>query len=307
MNKHAANTPRGLQPRSSLNPQLEAYRHHIESGRLYPVGVRRSVRSYLRETWGRRAFIWRDSQAKVRAQNNQHRLGSWWLVLKPLTDALFYWILFSLILKADRGVENYTGYIIVGILMFQFVSRALTQSASVMLQGKSMMRAFSFPRITVPLSLAVREMLSFIPVVVTMVIMLMVLPPHEGPEFTWPLFFPAFLLNILFNLGLSLLIARFAYVVPDIGQIMSIVTRFLLYGSGVLFPIDKFLDHPVVLGIIQANPIYIFLDLYREVILYGHAGTLYHWGSLTAWSVGLLLVGFFMFWRAEEVYGREFN
>lgn len=293
--------------KSPLNPLVSDYKHHIESGRLYPVGVRRSARAYIQETWNRRAFIWKDSRSKVRTQNQQHRLGSWWLVIKPVFDVIFFWILFGLVLKASRGLENYTAYIIIGVLMFQYFSRALTQNASVMLQGKAMMRAFSFPRITVPLSLAVREALSMGPVMLVMFIGIIIIPPHALPTFSWLLFIPAFVLNALFNLGVGLIIARYAYVVPDIGQILSVFSRVLLYGSAVIFPIEQFVNHPGVTAVIRANPIYIFLDLYRTLLIGGGAGDAYHWLSLLVWSFGLLIIGFIIFWRAEEVYGREFN
>lgn len=290
-----------------MNPALEQYRQHIESGRLYPVGVKRDMRGYLTDTWNRRAFIWKDSRAKVRTQNQQHRLGSWWLVIKPIVDVVFYWLLFGVILNASRGMPNYTAYIIVGVLMFQYFSRALTVNASVMNQSKAMMRAFSFPRITVPLSLAVREMLSMGPVLLVMMIGIIAIPPHAFPQLSWLLFIPILALNMLFNFGLGLIVARYTYVIPDIGQVLNILIRFLLYGSAVIFPIEQFINHPVVTQIVRANPIYIFLELYRQILIYGSWGTWYHWISLLAWAFGLLIVGFFIFWRGEEVYGREFN
>lgn len=306
--KDSSNAPaQQFKVKSPLDPLVSDYVRHIESGRLYPVGVRRSTRAYIKETWDRRAFIWKDSRSKVRTQNQQHRLGSWWLVIKPVFDVIFFWILFGLVLKASRGMENYTAYIIIGVLMFQYFARALTQNASVMLQGKAMMRAFSFPRITVPLSLAVREALSMGPVLLVMFLGIIIIPPHAFLTFSWLLFIPAFALNVLFNLGLGLIIARFAYVVPDIGQILGVVSRILLYGSAVIFPIEQFINHPGVTAVIRANPVYIFIDLYRTLLISGGAGDAYHWLSLLAWSIGLLVIGFIIFWRAEEVYGREFN
>ncbi|MFW0108878.1 ABC transporter permease [Rothia sp. P6271] len=294
-------------PSSPLNPSVEEYRRYIESGKLYRVGVRKSPIVYLRQTWERRAYMWKDSRAKVRMQNRQHRLGSWWLVIKPVFDVIFFWVLFGLILNTSRGMHNYNAYIIIGVLMFQYFSRALVTSSTVMSQNRSMMRAFSFPRLTVPISLALREALSSIPVIIVMIIGIVLIPPHVIPSWTWLLFIPAFLLNVLFNLGLGLIIARIAYVIPDISQVINVLTRFLLYGSAVIFPIERFIHHPVITHIIQSNPIYIFLDLYRHILMDHSLGTLYHWGSLGAWSIGLLLIGFFTFWHAEEVYGRELN
>lgn len=294
-------------PKAVPNSAIRDQAQYIASGRLYPVGVRCNLRNYLQDTWKRRAFIWTDSRAKVHTQNQQHRLGSWWLVIKPVIDVVFYWVLFGVVLKVSRGMENYTAYIVIGVLIFQYFSRALTQNVSVMLQSKAMMRAFYFPRIMVPLSLAVREALFMGPVILVIFLGLIVLPPHILSSIFWLLFIPVMGLNILFNLGLGLIIARYAYVIPDIGQLLGMVSRILLYGSAVIFPIERFINHPVVTMIIQANPIYIFIDLYRTILIDGDPGDFYHWGSLASWSLGLMLVGCLIFWRTEEIYGREFN
>ena len=90
---------------------------------LKPIGVRPSLGEYVYGLWERRHFIWMDARHRVATQNSRNRLGSLWLVLRPLFDALMYYIIFALVLKVDRGMENFPGFIIIGVLMFRSTMR----------------------------------------------------------------------------------------------------------------------------------------------------------------------------------------
>lgn len=294
-------------PVEPLNPALKAYTRHVESGRLVPVGTRTALGTYLRDTWERRTYIWREAQTKARTKNSQNRWGMWWSILKPTADAAFFWLLFAVILNTSRGVANYTAFIIIGVLMFQYFASSMTSNAVVMRQNRGMIKSFSFPRISIPLALALRNALSHVPVMGVILVGVMVLPPHELPAFSWLLLPPLFALCFIFNLGLGLLIARFAYVFPDLQQIIGFATRFLMYASGVMFPIDMFISHPVIYQLVVANPIYQFLTLFRSLIIDGSAGDPMLWLWVSLWSFGALLLGFIVFWRAEESYGSERN
>lgn len=83
------------------------------------------------------------------------------------------------------------------------------------------------------------------------------------------------------------------------------MTRFWLYGSGVFFSFDAFVSHPTVLAVVELNPLFLVLDMTRDVLLYGQTPDLRSWAVLGAWAAGALLVGFLFFWRGEETYGRE--
>ena len=107
------------------------------------------------------------------------------------------------------------------------------------------------------------------------------------------------------NLGFTMFFGWLGAVLPDLAQATSFISRFLMYASAVLFPIDRFIDQPVIMAIIEANPLYMILNLYREVLIDGIVPSLSTWLAVTAWAVGALLVGFALFWVDEERYSRE--
>src|SRR5699024_12334694 len=64
---------------------------------------------------------------------------------------------------------------------------------------------------------------------------------NEMPGWTWLLVVPIFALQMILNLGIAFLLARLGFVFPDASQVMGVVARFLMYGSGVIFPVEHYL------------------------------------------------------------------
>ncbi len=276
----------------------------IDTANLSPIGVRPRLGTYLADLWERRHFIWMDARHRVATQNSRNRLGNAWLLLRPLLDAGLFFVIFGVILSATRtSIENYAAYIVIGVLMFQSTMRSIAQGPSIMQSSKAMVRAFSFPRAALPISAEIRDTLQMVYTVLTVLILIVVIPPHEWPQWTWLLIAPIFVLQFALNLGISFITARIGYSIPDIAQVMSVAGRFLLYGSGVIFPIDRFVNHPIVVSAIEANPIYQFITMYRQVLMDGTVPSLDSWLILGGWAFGLLVVGFLFFWLGEASYG----
>ena len=169
-----------------------------------------------------------------------------------------------------------------------------------------MIRAFTFPRASLPIAAELRDMLQMQYTIGVMLLLIMVIPPYESPEWTWFLILPIYVLQFLLNLGIALFTARIGFQIPDVSQLMSFVGRFMMYGSGVIFPIDRWSEQPrVVSTIIQINPVYHMIVMYREVIIDGVVPASEHWMILGAWAAGLTLFGFLYFWRGEATYGDE--
>ncbi|WP_158277187.1 ABC transporter permease [Serinibacter arcticus] len=283
---------------------------------LSPVLARPPLPVYLRRLWHRRHFVVADSRARVVSSNRANLLGSIWLVLNPLLDGAVYFVLFGLVLTGSRGIENYPGYLIVGVFLFQFTIQCLVQGSRAISGGRPLIRSFSFPRAVLPVAVVVRQVIRFLPALITMLVLVMLLPvalpsmadgdPVRQPlAWTWLLLPVVLVLQLLLSTGLALVAARVTARIPDLTQIIAILARFWLYASAVFFSIDRFADYPVLHAVMQVNPMYLVLDAARDLLLYATVPSAGTWAGLTAWSVGLLVVGTVWFWRGEESYGRS--
>jgi len=277
----------------------------VDIARLEPVGRRPSIGAYVRALAQRRHFIWADSRARAFSGNRDTLLGNLWLIGRPILDGLAYFIIFGLVLGTSRGVDNYVGFLLVGVFMFTFTSQALTDGAGVMAAGKNLVRAFAFPRAAIPIALVIRETISMLPVIATMLVLITAIPPHANITWRWLLFPAVFVLQIMFNAGLVFYAARLTSAIPDLRMVLGFISRFWLYASGVMFSLDAFITHPALLEVVQYNPAYCVIELSRELLVYGTTPDLRLWLTLGAWAVVTPVLGFLYFWQAEEDYARE--
>src|SRR5690625_2231245 len=300
----------------------------VGSWALKPVSKRVGLGTYLGQLAERRHFIWADSRTRAFSGNRNmilrmsHRLprimsrafsgnrnmilGNLWLILLPVLDGLAYFLIFGVLLQLSRGMENYVAFLLIGIFMFQFTIRSLNNGATAITGSRNVIRAFTFPRASLPIAIVVREAISMVPVIVTMSVLILVLPPRTDVTWHWVLFPAIFLLQGVFNLGIAFFAARATAHIPDLRHLFSVFGRFWRYGSAVMFPFDRFVgNNPQLMAVLELNPLFIIIDMYRSVLLYGEVPTLRSWLLLTAWAVGTLVLGFLYFWRAEEQYGRE--
>jgi teichoic acid transport system permease protein len=180
----------------------------------------------------------------------------------------------------------------------------VTGGAKSIQSGRNLIRAFAFPRASLPISVVLRGILNLAPTLGAMFLLLLLLPEEEAWN-SAAFLFPAILgLQILFITGLALFLARLAAMLPDLNQLISVAMRFWLYGSAVFFSIDRFEKYPRIVGIMEANPMYMVLDGARDCLLYGTVPAASTWIGLGAWAVGTLVLGFLFFWKGEESYGR---
>lgn len=273
---------------------------------LHAVTGRPGLGTYLQQLWQRRHFIWLQSRSRVITGTDETRLGAVWLVLRPILDAVFYWMIFGLLLRFDRGMSNYVAYVIIGVFMYQFTSTALNSGTRTISSSLSLTRAFQFPRMALPLADIVYDTMQRMLAVAVMFAIIMVIPPHELPEWSWLLFPAVLALQLLLSFGFMLILARLSTLLPDISRIMQFLTRFLMYGSGVIFPITRVTqNYPALEAVIEANPIYVFLVMYREILIDGTVPAAEHWIMLSIWAFAAFIIGFFVFWLGEESYGRD--
>jgi teichoic acid transport system permease protein len=287
-------------PRDGARPVLT---QAVDPWQLRPVARRAALGQYLDTLWKRRHFIAADARARVVSGTRGTLLGSAWLVLRPVLDGIVFFVIFGVVLHSSRGIDNFLGYLMIGVFLFGFTTQCLTAGARSIISGAALVKAFTFPRAALPVATVVRETFSFLPALGAMVVLVLVIPPFEVITWRWALVPLVLALQLVLNLGLALIAARATARVPDLTHVIGFATRFWLYGSAVFFSYERFIDHPVVLQVVQLNPMFVVLDMVRDCLLYGVTPGVVSWLVLVAWSFLLLGIGVVWFWRGEERYG----
>lgn len=277
----------------------------VDLRKVSRVGAKPPLLDYLVSLWNYRHFMVYDARARVQSGNSRDRLGSAWLLLDPLLNGLAYFAIFGLLLGANRGIENFLGYLIIGIFLFQMSSRSIVNGARVIRSNQNVIQAFNFPRATLAVAVNIRELLANIPVLIMMFLLVILLAPVEEVTWRWLLVIPAVFLQVLFNLGAGLLLAPMVAKVNDVVHVISFGMRFWLFSSCVMFSIDRYDPVPWLKAIVEVNPLYLLLTIVRGAVLYEESPSWQNWAGLAAWSLGALIVGLFVFWKGEESYARN--
>lgn len=288
------------------NPYRRTVNHvTVSSEGLSRVGARPSPLAYIRDIWKFRHFILFDSRSRIAGQASTDILGRFWLVLNPILNGMTYFFVFGILLGTSRGIENFIGYLIIGVFMFRYTSASIMTGARSIIGNQNVIQAFNFPRATLPIAANVRESLSHVVTLITMFILILVIPPVEAITWKWLLFLPLVLIQFLFNLGLSLLLARLVTLWQDLVHVIGFFTRIWMYLSAVFYSVERFADNPEILLAMNINPMFAVLDIARNLLLYDTWPSASSWIVLLIWTLAALIIGFFVFWKAEETYGQE--
>ncbi|PVE15874.1 ABC transporter permease [Arthrobacter sp. Bz4] len=277
----------------------------VDTRGLVRVGARPPLLEYLVKIWDHRAFVFYDAKARVQTGNRKDRLGSAWMILNPIFNGLTFYLIFGLLLQTGRGIENFLGYLIVGVFLFQFSSRSIMGGSKSIRSNLALIQAFEFPRAALLLSVNIREMIAIVPVLLTMLVLVLALPPEETVSWLWFFLIPVVALQAVFNLGVGLLLARLVSQIADVANLLSFAMRLWMYGSAVFFSYERFIGNEVLLSIVQWNPMFQVLDIARDCILYETVPDLRSWLILSIWALGALVIGLIYFWRGEETYGKD--
>ena len=307
LDRTAAAPPDGEPERRRLRHRREAPgpRRAITDSPLKPVRARPPFDEYLRQLYERRHFIGMQSWSQVTHQHRGMLLGNLWLIIAPVLDGLVYYFIFGVIFQGHGSVANYFGFLVIGVFMFGYTSRVILSCASSIHSNAGLIRAFTFPRASLPLASALRELVGTIPVAVAMVALLVLVPP--GAAFTplWLLTGFVFLLQSALNLGLGVILARVASVIPDVRHLLPYLIRLWLYGSAVMFTVERFDAIPLLGQAVRANPMFTVLDMYRDLLLNNRQPDVQSWGYLVMWAFLTLGFGMVFFWRGEAGYGKR--
>lgn len=266
------------------------------------LNERPSLVRYIVQLYQWRHFIVANARSKALRSGSDMFLGRAWLVLQPLFDVMLYAVIFGLVLKISRGIENYIGYLVIGVVFMRFISKGLNAGAGLIQSSRALISSFAFPRAAVVVSVVMRQMFdNLIPMMVALTVAFLFQYP-VGPSFTLLLIIPLFLMAHLFVLGGMFFVARVTAFIPDVKPLIGLLNRALFFVSGVFYSLERFDGHPALATIMRANPVYQFLHAARDVTIYRSIPDLQILESLAIWTVSVFFIGLIFFWNAEERY-----
>jgi len=259
---------------------------------------------YLRGLWKRRSYGWYVAESDLRQRQITTIFGSLWHLLNPVLSIAVYFLVFGLILKTDRGVDGKGSFLLfltVGLFVFQYTQRAVTQGAISIVANRGLIQAIRFPRALLPLSATLTETFAALPTFV--VVYVVALATGTAPTWSWLVLPLIVTWQMLFNFGASMIAARMTTHFRDMQQLLPFVFRLLIYGSGVFFAIENYVSDQWMKVVYIVNPMYGFIGMARWAAM-GMAMPAEALIASVVWTTVALVGGFFWFKAAEHAYDR---
>lgn len=274
----------------------------VDSTELRDLNARFSFFSYCSKLWQRRNFINADARSRALSSGRETFLGNVWILLNPLLQVLLYVIVFGIVLKTNRGIDNFVGFLVIGVTFFGFITQGLTSGSGLLQSSKSMITSFSFPKAAVPLSRSLRNCYDTIVPALVAVAIALAFEPSFKLSWTLLLTFPIFGLMAIFSTGLMLIAARMTTFIPDTKSLFNLLNRGLFFLSGIFFSVERFDGHIFVQNVMTYNPVYQYLTAMRDVVMSNTSPTLATWAYIILWSIATFAIGLVYFWGGEERY-----
>jgi ABC-type polysaccharide/polyol phosphate export permease len=121
------------------------------------------------------------------------------------------------------------------------------------------------------------------------------------------LWFPVLLfVQLLFTIGIAFIVSSLTVHFRDIKDILGNLMTFWFFATPIIYPMRQFDGWPLGKTLININPFTHLALSYQELLFY--PGPFGHWKWLVALgvaSVGLFLLGYFLFDRLRDSFAEE--
>lgn len=196
--------------------------------------------SSLRALWRWRGFITETVRRDISSRYAGASLGAIWHFIQPLTQILIYTLVFSEVMRArlpgNPDAMAYGIFLCAGILPWQLFSEILGRSSGMFVDNATFLKKSSFPRICVPISVALSSLVHFTIIAAIFLLMLVILGRFPGLVLLSAI--PLLLLLMVMAASAGLLVGTLNVFLRDVGQIMVILLQFLFWLTPIVWPLQ---------------------------------------------------------------------
>ncbi len=237
-------------------------------------------------------LIKRDITLKYR----RSALGILWSLLSPLMMMLVMTAVFSYFLRFD--IPNFPVYLMAGQLIFNSFNDATTGAMSSVITASHLIRRVYIPKYVFPME---KVMFAFINMLFSFLALLLVMLVTGQPFNLYTLFFPIpMILLFFFMLGCGLILSSLAVFFRDVMHFYTVFMTALTYLTPLFYPVDML--PPYMQQVVQINPLYWYVSLFRQGILYNLPPTAEQLLLCTSFSAVALFLGLIIFKKTQDKF-----
>lgn len=202
-------------------------------------------------------------QRDIKVRYRRSVLGILWTILTPILQMLVMTMVFSRLFRFE--IEYYVVYLLIGNIMFSFMSDTTNVSIWVILENAGLIKKVYIPKILFPVTKTISNVVN---VGFSLVALLVVMIITKVP-FRWTIFliFIPILYCTIFVMGMSSLLATLTVFFRDISHIYTVFTMLWMYATPIFYPKSLLEDN--FSFILQLNPMFHYIDYFRSLVIEG--------------------------------------
>jgi lipopolysaccharide transport system permease protein len=229
-------------------------------------------------------------------------LGPIWFILQPILTTITFIFIFSRIGKFSTVGLPPVIFYLSGIIIWSYFAECITKTASFFKDSTPIFSKVYFPRLIIPLSLVLTNLVKFgIQFLLFIIVYVYYLVTgHDMHPNSYLLLIPVLIILIAgLGLGSGIIISSLTTKYKDFVHLITFGVQLMMFISPVLFPVDGIADSGYK-KIILANPVTGIIEAFR----FGFTGKGYFSWQLLVYDAGcmlaLLLVGIVVFNSVEK-------
>ncbi len=210
-------------------------------------------------------------------------LGIVWTVLNPLLTMFVLSFVYSQLFGRDMVEIKYPVYVLSGMLIYNTVFRSGTQMGlTSIVSRRSLVLQTRIPVACYPRIPVYTALVNFVFALVALfIVMLIYKQPFEPTLLMTLILIPAL---TMITMGVSFVLSVVYVYFRDIKNIYNVFVTLLMYATPIFYTINA-LNNPLFTELLQFNPMYYYVDYFREIIM----------GHVPGWEAHLLIYGMGIF------------
>ncbi len=260
----------------------------------------------LKDTWHYRDLLLLLVRRDFVSFYKQTILGPVWFFIQPIVTIVIYTVVFGNLAGIPVDGLPKPLFYLAGTIIWNYFSDCLIKTSTVFKDNSAMLGKVYFPRLIMPLSIVLSNLIRF-GVQFLLFVVLMIVYWGQGKVFAPNfiiLMFPLLILIIAaLGLGLGMIISAVTTKYRDLAFVVTFGVPLLMYTTTVIYPLSAVIGkYPAYSWLIKFNPITAVIETFR----YGFLGKGSFSWELLGYSTGvtlvILLFGIIIFNKVEKTF-----
>ena len=231
----------------------------------------------IKDVWAYRGFVLGSVKREFQSKYRKSLLGAAWTVLNPLAMIVVYTVIFSQVMSARLpGIDSafaYSIYLCAGVITWGLFAEITGRGQNVFLENANLLKKLSFPRICLPIIVVLGALVNFA-IIFSLFTGFLVLSGNF-PGWVFLAIIPVLVVQIVFSIGLGIILGVLNVFFRDVGQFFGIFLQFWFWLTPIVYPLD--IVHGQIRDLLAWNPMFPLITAYQGILVNGIAP---HWHSL---------------------------